>query len=98
MSRWGHKRMAALVADAIGVSHTLSLRDLVPHEPRDWRTAVEAEVAFVREEVVPLVRRRMRGEYDGDRTMPKWPDPVYPADGLKRLYAERCRVAAIRAG
>lgn len=98
MSRWGHKRMAALVADAIGVSHTLSLRDLVPHEPRDWRTAVEAEIAFVREEVVPLVRRRMRGEYDGDRTMPKWPDPVYPADGLKRLYAERCRVAAIRAG
>ena len=49
----------------------ISLRDLVPHEPRDWRTAVEAEVAFVREEVVPLVRRRMRGEYDGDRTMPR---------------------------
>lgn len=89
MSRWGHKRMAALVADAIGVPHTLNLRDLLPHEPRDWRSAVEAEVTFVREEVVPLVRRRLRGEYDGDRTHPKWPEPVYPAEGLKRLHAER---------
>jgi lysophospholipase L1-like esterase len=94
MSRWGHKRMAALVADAIGVPHTLGLRDLVPHEPRDWRTAVETEVAFVREEVVPLVRRRLRGEYDGDRTQPRWPVPVHPADGLKRLYAERWLTSA----
>lgn len=93
MSRWGHKRMAAVVADAIGVPHTLKLRDLVPHEPRDWRTAIDAELTFVRDEVVPLVRRRLRGEYEGDRTRPKWPDPIHPAEGMKRLYAERWLVS-----
>lgn len=93
MSRWGHKRMAAVVADAIGVPHTLKLRDLVPHEPRDWRTAIDAELTFVRDEVVPLVRRRLRGEYEGDRTRPKWPDPIHPAEGMKRLHAERWLVS-----
>ena len=43
-------------------------------------------------EIVPLVRRRLRGEYEGDTTRPKWPDPIHPADGLKRLAAEQAAV------
>lgn len=89
MSRHGHKRMAALVADALGVPHTLKLRDLLPHEPRDWRDVARAEAHFVRAEVVPLVRRRLRGRYEGDTIGPKWPEPIFPADGMKRLAAER---------
>lgn len=89
MSRQGHKRMAAAVADALGVPHTLRLRDLVPGEPTGWRHVARTEATFVRDEVVPLVRRRLRGEYVGDTTRPKWPVPIHPAEGMKRLAAEQ---------
>lgn len=92
MSRLGHKRMAAAVAEHLGVPHTLRLRDLVPGDPVDWRSVVRSEAVFVRDEVVPLVRRRIRGEYEGDTTRPKWPEPIHPADGMKRLAAERAAV------
>lgn len=45
------------------------------------------EAAFVRDEVIPLVKRRSRGAYDGDTTHPKWPDSIHLADGMKRLAA-----------
>lgn len=92
MARPGHKRMAAAVAERIGVPHTLKLSDLVPHEPPGWRHVLRTEAQFVRDEVVPLVQRRLRGEYEGDTTRPKWPDPVHPADGMKRLAAEQAAV------
>lgn len=92
MTRPGHKRMAAAVAERIGVPHTLKLRDLVPSEPPGLRHALRTEAQFVREEVVPLVRRRLSGEYEGDTTRPKWPEPIHPADGMKRLAAERAAV------
>lgn len=92
MSRPGHKRMAAAVAERLGVPHTLKLSDLVPHESSGWRHAVRTEAQFVRDEVVPLVRRRLRGEYDGDTTRPKWPEPIHPTDGMKRLAAEQAAV------
>lgn len=89
MSRQGHKRMAAAVADALEVPHTLKLRDLAPGEANGWRHAARTEATFLRDEVVPLVRRRFRGEYEGDTTRPKWPVPIHPADGMKRLAAEQ---------
>lgn len=92
MARPGHKRMAAAVAERIGVPHTLKLRDLVPNEPPGLRHALRTEAQFVREEVVPLVRRRLSGQYEGDTTRPKWPDPIHPADGMKRLAAEHAAV------
>lgn len=103
MTRPGHKRMAAAVAERIGVPHTLRLSDLVPTEAPGWRHVLRTEAEFVRDEVVPLVRRRLRGEYEGDITRPKWPDPIHPADGMKRLAAEqaalerrlRCRDEAL---
>lgn len=92
MSRHGHKRMAAAVADRLGVPHTLRLRDLVPPEPTSWRHTVATEARFVQEEVVPLIRRRLRREYEGDSTRPKWPEPIHPADGMKLLAAEQAAV------
>ncbi len=89
MSRQGHKRMAALVAETMGVPHTLKIGDLVPHEPRGWRHAARQEAAFVRQEVIPLVRRRLRREYEGDRIAARWPEPIRPAEGMKRLAAAR---------
>ena len=92
MSRPGHKRMAAAVAEQIGVPHTLKIKDLVPFEQPGWRHILRTEAAFVRDEVVPLVQRRLRGEYEGDTTRPKWPEPIHPADGMKRLAAEQAAV------
>ncbi|WP_249138775.1 SGNH/GDSL hydrolase family protein [Phycicoccus avicenniae] len=90
MSRWGHKRMAAAVLREIGVPHTLHLRRLTdPPPPTRWTRAVADEARFVRDEVVPLVRRRVTGRSSADTADPKWPDPVRPADGLKRLARER---------
>ncbi len=90
MNRQGHKRMAAFVLREVGVPHSLKLLELDDDfEPRPlWQLARE-EAAFVRGEVVPLVRRRLSGRRPSDSADPKWPDLVRPADGLKRLARQR---------
>lgn len=97
LARPGHKRVAASVMRTLEVPHTLRIKELGPREQRHWRRAVLDELTFVRAEVVPLVRRRLRGVRDGDVLPPKWPEPVRPADGLKRLAATRSG-AALRHG
>ncbi|GAB3079114.1 SGNH/GDSL hydrolase family protein [Intrasporangium mesophilum] len=99
MSRQGHKRMAAFVLASLGIPHTVRVKDLGPRERRPWRAAVGDELLFVRSEVVPLVRRRMRGVRDGDAALPKWPVPIRPAKGMKRLASTHSGPAlAERAG
>lgn len=98
LSRWGHKRMAAAVLRAVGREHTLRLRDLTDPVPRTpLRAAVREEAVFLRSEVLPLVRRRLTGRNEGDTAEPKWPEPVRPADGLKRLARTRGRAARVPA-
>lgn len=87
MSRLGHKRMAAFVMGSLGIPHTLRVKELGPRERRRFRTAVGDELHFVRTEVVPLVRRRLSGAREGDTVPPKWPVPIRPAQGMKRLAA-----------
>lgn len=53
------------------------------------RQAVREESLWVSDEVIPLLRRRMTGVREGDTLQPKWPEPVHPADGMKRLARER---------
>lgn len=89
MNRLGHKRMAAFVLRELGVPHTLKLRELDDWEPRGWRRALRDEGRFLRTEVAPLVRRRLTGRSEGDLASPKWPEPIRPADGMKRLARER---------
>ncbi|WP_436004508.1 GDSL-type esterase/lipase family protein [Knoellia sp. LjRoot47] len=62
-------------------------------EPRAWRQAVRDEGRSLRTEVLPLVRRRPSGRYDGDTAVPTWPEPIRPADGMKRLARERAGVS-----
>ncbi|NHN57100.1 SGNH/GDSL hydrolase family protein [Calidifontibacter sp. DB0510] len=89
MSRAGHKTLAGVVLRNLGIPHTLKIPELPPFEPRHWRTAVREESLWVRDEVFPLLRRRMTGAREGDALAPKWPDPIRPADGMKRLARER---------
>ena len=89
MNRAGHKRMAAFVLREMGVHHTLRLHELGASDARGLREAARAELAFVRTEVLPLVRRRATGRNGGDTAHPKWPEPIRPADGMKHLARGR---------
>ncbi|MDC5697585.1 SGNH/GDSL hydrolase family protein [Intrasporangium calvum] len=97
LSRPGHKRVAAATLEALGWAHTLRIKELGDPERRPWRQAVLDEVSFVRGEVVPLVRRRIRGVREGDHTPPKWPVPIRPSKGMKRLASTHSG-AALRRG
>lgn len=89
MSKVGHKHLAARVLAELGVPHTLKLPELAPFEAPALRTAIARESRWVRTEVVPLFRRRINGVREGDTLPPKWPTPIRPADGMKRLARER---------
>lgn len=39
--------------------------------------------------MIPLFRRRINGVREGDTLPPKWPEPIRPADGMKRLARAR---------
>ncbi|WP_265445490.1 SGNH/GDSL hydrolase family protein [Flexivirga meconopsidis] len=89
MSKAGHKRLAGHVLQELGIPHTLKIPELPPFRPRPWRQALQEESLWVRDEVIPLFRRRISGVREGDSLLPKWPEPVHPADGMKRLARER---------
>lgn len=89
MSKAGHKHLAAYVLGELGVPHTLKLPELGPFESPDWRETLRTEGRWLASEVVPLMRRRMNGVREGDTLPPKWPDPIRPADGMKRLARAR---------
>lgn len=89
MSKVGHKHMAAAVLAQLGIPHTLKLPELPPFESPAWRDAVRTEATWLRTEVVPLLRRRMNGVREGDTLPPKWPDLIYPAEGMKRQARDR---------
>lgn len=89
MSKVGHKHLAAYVLAELGVPHTLKLPELGPFEPPHWRETVKTEGRWLASEVVPLMRRRMNGVREGDTLPPKWPDPIRPSEGMKRLARAR---------
>ncbi|MGL5930209.1 MAG: SGNH/GDSL hydrolase family protein [Dermatophilaceae bacterium] len=95
MNRSGHKRMAAFVLRELGVHHTLRLHELGSPEPRSFGAAARTELDFVRTEVLPLLRRRVTGRNGGDTARPKWPEPIRPADGMKRLARRAAPVEAL---
>lgn len=88
MSRDGHRYMAARVLDVLGLTYQPDLPDDEPHR-RGLREAVREESRWVRDWVVPLVGRKLRGATLGDDLEPRWPELVRPADGMKRLARAR---------
>lgn len=89
MSRHGHRYLAAAVLRALQVDHTITLRDLGRHAPRSWREALAAEREWWHEWVGPMLGRRRRNQPLGAELTAKWPDPIRPADGMKRLAARQ---------
>jgi lysophospholipase L1-like esterase len=89
MSPAGHRNLAAHVLRILGVDHSLTPR-LPEREGYAGLVAVlRRETAWLGEWVVPMFGRRLRNITLGDDLQPRWPEPVRPADGLKRLARAR---------
>jgi lysophospholipase L1-like esterase len=93
MNRAGHRYMAIQVLNLLGVVHQLEFEDLGPAERVALRDALIRDAEWLRQWVVPMFGRRLRGITLGDALEPRWPEPVRPADGLKRLYRKRTRTS-----
>ncbi|WP_427018958.1 SGNH/GDSL hydrolase family protein [Pseudarthrobacter sp. P1] len=99
MSKAGHKYLAAQVLALLGVDHAIA--------PRRWdplarRSAVGrasgwtvGQYRWIRDWVVPMFGRKIRGVTMGDALTPRWPEPVRvpPKGGLRKLAKKRARVA-----
>jgi lysophospholipase L1-like esterase len=89
MSRHGHRYLAAAVLRTLRIDHTITLRDPGINVPRSWREALAAERDWWSGWVRPMIGRRIRNTPIGAELTAKWPDPIRPADGMKRLAAQQ---------
>lgn len=85
MSRHGHRYLAAAVLRTLEVDHTITLRDLGDLPELPWRERLAEEWAWWHGWVRPMLRRRRDATPIGWHLTPKWPDPIRPADGMKKL-------------
>lgn len=99
MSKAGHKYLAARVLDILGVPHGVKTKswDPLPRPtPCEW---VREQRRWLRDWVIPLFHRKLRGVTLGDNMAPRWPEPVrVPANGgLRKLVKRGKGVATARA-
>ncbi|TDB87380.1 SGNH/GDSL hydrolase family protein [Actinomadura sp. KC216] len=77
LSPEGHRRMALLVADAIGVPVQGDWREPWPPLDRaDWLTMRREDVRWARTYLLPWIGRRATGRSSGDGREPKRPTPL----------------------
>ncbi|GAB4098392.1 SGNH/GDSL hydrolase family protein [Sinomonas halotolerans] len=89
MSKAGHKFLARQVLDHLGVPHRMKPKEWEPPVRRTSREWAAAQRTWVRDWVVPLIGRKLRGVTLGDHLSPRWPEPVrVPRKGGLRRYAE----------
>lgn len=94
MNRAGHRYMAIQVLNILGVRHQLEFEPFGPSERVGPIQSVSRDVEWLRQWVLPMFGRRIRGITLGDELQPKWPEPILPADGLKKMYRTRRRLLA----
>lgn len=85
MNRAGHRYMAIQILETLGARHQLSFEPF--NEPLKVGPVqtLRRDVEWARQWVLPMFGRRIRGVTLGDTLRPRWPDPIYPADGMKKL-------------
>jgi lysophospholipase L1-like esterase len=89
MSRHGHRYLAAAVLRTLEVDHSITLRDLgdvAARTPSEW---VTDEWDWWNGWVRPALGRRWRRRPEGYGLTAKWPEPIRPASGMKRLARGR---------
>ncbi len=89
MSRHGHRYLAAAILRTLEVDHTITLRDLGEIPPRGWREWLADEWDWWDGWVRPMLGRRWRHAPLGAGLEAKWPEPIRPADGMKRQARAR---------
>lgn len=90
MSKAGHKYMAGQVLDRLGVPHKIKPQDWGPPDRMTLRAWERRQRRWVKDWVLPLFGRKLRGVTLGDTLQPRWPQPVMvpPKGGLKKLADE----------
>ena len=84
MSRHGHRYLATAVLRTLDVDHTITLRDLGSIPERTVREALVDEWDWWNGWVRPALGRRWRHTPEGHGLTPKWPQPIRPAEGMKK--------------
>ena len=84
MSRHGHRFLAAAVLKTLGYEHSITLRDLGSVPSRTFKDLLRAERDWWGEWVGPMLGRRFQRRPMGEELGFKWPDPIRPAEGMKR--------------
>lgn len=89
MSRHGHRYLAAAVLRTLAVDHTITQRDLGDVPVRTWSERMAEELDWWHGWVRPMLARRWHRAPIGGHLTPKWPDPIRPADGMKKQAGRR---------
>lgn len=89
MSRHGHRYLAANVLRALQVDHSITIEDLGSVPQRSVREWFADEREWWGDWVRPMLGRRIQGARTGGEITAKWPDPIRPAEGMKRTARSR---------
>ena len=85
MNRAGHRYMAIQILEILGARHQLSFEPFGDPLRVGTVQALRRDAEWMRQWVLPMFGRRIRGVTLGDTLAPRWPEPIYPADGMKKL-------------
>lgn len=80
----GHRRVALRVLETLGEPVAEDWRSPLPlADPTPWRSRQQEDLLWMRDFVMPYVRRRLRGHRTGEGFVPKRPE-LLPLDGAGR--------------
>lgn len=89
MNRAGHRYMAIRILEILGYPHQLVFDPIGAADRVGFWQATQRDVEWLRQWVLPMFGRRMRGITLGDQLQPRWPEPMYPAQGMKKQFRKR---------
>lgn len=89
MNRAGHRYMAIRILEILGSEHHLEFYPFGDIERVGFWQATQRDLEWLRQWVLPMFGRRMRGVTLGDSLPPRWPEPIYPAKGMKKQFRKR---------
>ncbi|MFY9678693.1 SGNH/GDSL hydrolase family protein, partial [Glutamicibacter protophormiae] len=89
MNRAGHRYMAIRILELLGAQHQLEFRPLGDAQRLVPLQLVQRDIEWMRQWVLPMFGRRLRGITLGDSLKPRWETPIYPAKGMKKQFRRR---------
>lgn len=96
MNRAGHRYMAIRILEILGYPHQLVFDPFGAADRVGFWQATQRDLEWLRQWVLPMFGRRMRGITLGDELRPRWPEPMYPAKGMKKQFRKRPKSEELR--